>query len=286
VSVNRLERLLRPKSIAVIGGGAYAPNVIVQSLKMGFAGEVWPVHPTRTGIEGVRAYASLAELPGAPDAVFIGVNRFATIGIVRELAAMGAGGAICFASGFLEAGEDEGEGARLQRELIAAAGDMPVIGPNCYGLINYADGALLWPDQHGGRRLKPGERGAAIITQSSNIAINMSMQQRGLPVAYLMTAGNQAQTGLSDMALGLIEDERVSCLGLHIEGFDSVSGFERLAARARELAKPIIAMKVGRHARPPSRIRLRWPVPMPAPKPFCGGWVLPVSVPSPPCWKR
>ncbi|EXL09273.1 acetate--CoA ligase family protein [Aquamicrobium defluvii] len=246
MSVNPLERLLRPKSIAVIGGGAYAPNVVVQSLKMGFAGEVWPVHPRRTGIEGVRAYASLAELPGAPDAVFIGVNRFATIGIVRELAAMGAGGAICFASGFLEAGEDEGEGARLQRELIAAAGDMPVIGPNCYGLINYADGALLWPDQHGGRRLKPGERGAAIITQSSNIAINLSMQQRGLPVAYLMTAGNQAQTGLSDMALGLIEDERVSCLGLHIEGFDSVSGFERLAARARELAKPIIAMKVGR----------------------------------------
>lgn len=246
MSANRLERLLRPKSIAVIGGGAYASNVVLQSLKMGFAGKMWPVHPSRSEIEGVRACASLSDLPGAPDAVFIGVNRFATIGIVRELAAMGAGGAICFASGFLEAGEDEGEGARLQQELIAAAGDMPVIGPNCYGLINYADGALLWPDQHGGRRLKSGERGAAIITQSSNIAINLSMQRRGLPVAYLMTAGNQAQTGLSDMALGLIEDERVSCLGLHIEGFDSVSGFEKLAARARELAKPIIAMKVGR----------------------------------------
>jgi acetate---CoA ligase (ADP-forming) len=61
-----------------------------------------------------------------------------------------------------------------------------------------------------------------------------------------MTAGNQAQTGLSEMALGLIEDERVSVLGLHIEGFDSVPGFERLAARARDLNKPIVAMKVGR----------------------------------------
>jgi acyl-CoA synthetase (NDP forming) len=61
-----------------------------------------------------------------------------------------------------------------------------------------------------------------------------------------MTAGNQAQTGLSEMALGLIEDERVSVLGLHIEGFDSVAGFERLARRARELKKPIVAMKVGR----------------------------------------
>lgn len=244
--MNRLERLLRPGSIAVVGGGAFAPNVVAQSLKMGFAGEVWPVHPRRAEVEGVRAYASLADLPGAPDAVFIGVNRFATIDIVRELAAMGACGAICFASGFLEAGADDEDGARLQRELIAAAGSMPVIGPNCYGLINYADGALLWPDQHGGRRLKPGERGAAIITQSSNIAINMTMQQRGLPLAYLMTAGNQAQTGLSEMALGLIEDERVSCLGLHIEGFDSVAGFERLAMRARELNKPIVAMKVGR----------------------------------------
>ncbi|TIT43058.1 MAG: acetate--CoA ligase family protein, partial [Mesorhizobium sp.] len=117
---------------------------------------------------------------------------------------------------------------------------------NCYGLINYADGALLWPDQHGGIRLDEGGKGVAIITQSSNIAINMTMQKRGLPIAFLMTAGNQAQTGLSEMALGLIEDERVTSLGLHIEAFDSVAGFERLAARARELRKPIIAMKVGR----------------------------------------
>ena len=244
--MNRLERLLRPKSIAVIGGGAFAPNVVKQSLKMGFAGDIWPVHPKRDEVEGVKAYASVADLPGAPDAVFIGVNRFATIDIVRELAARGAGGAICFASGFLEAGADDDDGERLQAELVVAAGSMPVIGPNCYGLINYADGALLWPDQHGGQRLEPGTRGVAIITQSSNIACNITMQQRGLPIAFLMTAGNQAQTGLSEMALGLIEDDRVSCLGLHIEGFDKVDGFERLAARARELKKPIVAMKVGR----------------------------------------
>ena len=139
-------------------------------------------------------------------------------------------------SGFLETGDYDADGERLQDELVEAAGDMPIIGPNCYGLINYADGALLWPDQHGGVRLADGERGVAIITQSSNIACNMTMQTRGLPLAFLMTAGNQAQTGLSEMALGLIEDDRVSALGLHIEGFDSVAGFERLAARARELA--------------------------------------------------
>ncbi|PWK65716.1 acetate--CoA ligase family protein [Aminobacter sp. AP02] len=241
----RLERLLRPKSIAVFGG-SQAAAVVKQCLKMGFSGDIWPVHPTKEDVEGIRSFRSVADLPAAPDAAFIGVNRFLTIEVIAQLAAQGAGGAICFASGFLEAGNDDADGERLQAELVAAAGSMPVIGPNCYGLINYADGALLWPDQHGGQRLAPGGRGAAMITQSSNIACNLTMQKRGLPVAFLMTAGNQAQTGLSEMALGLIEDERVSCLGLHIEGFDKVEGFERLAARARELKKPIVAMKVGR----------------------------------------
>ncbi|MCV0394010.1 MAG: acetate--CoA ligase family protein [Rhizobiaceae bacterium] len=246
MAVRTLDRLLRPKSIAVIGGGFFGTNVVRQCLKAGFPGELWPVHPSRDEVEGVRAFRAVAELPSPPDAAFIGVNRFATIGIVHDLAKMGAGGAVCFASGFRETATDDGDGERLQADLIAAAGSMPVIGPNCYGLINYADGALLWPDQHGGQRLEPGERGVAIVTQSSNIAINMTMQKRGLPVAYVMTAGNQAQTGLSEIALGLVEDERVSVLGLHVEGFDSVQGFERLAARARELEKPIIAIKIGR----------------------------------------
>ncbi len=244
--MSRLDRILRPKSVAVVGGGFFAPNVVKQCLKMGFAGDIWPVHPSKDEVAGVRAYRSLADLPSAPDATFIGVNRNLTIDMVRELSARGAGGAICFAAGFRETESYESEGVRLQQALVEAAGDMPVIGPNCYGLINYADGALLWPDQHGGRRLREGETGAAIITQSSNIACNLTMQTRGLPLAYMMTAGNQAQTGLSEMALGLIEDSRVSCLGLHIEGFDRAEGFERLAARARELKKPIVAMKVGR----------------------------------------
>jgi len=244
---HKLDRLLRPKTIAVFGG-LQAAEVIRQSQKMGFAGEIWPVHPRHDKVEGLKAYRSIAELPGSPDAAFIGVNRFLTLDIVRDLSKAGAGVAICYASGFLEAGADDADGARLQQDLVEAAGDMPIIGPNCYGLINYCDGALLWPDQHGGRRLAADERGVAIITQSSNIAINMTMQKRGLPIAHVMTAGNQAQTGLPDMAMALIEDERVTALGLHIEAFQSVAGFEALAKRARELQKPIVAMKAGRSA--------------------------------------
>ncbi len=84
--MTRLDRLLRPKSIAVVGGGFFAPNVVAQSLKMGFAGEIWPIHPTKDAVAGVKAYPSLADLPAPPDATFVGVNRNLTIDIVRERA--------------------------------------------------------------------------------------------------------------------------------------------------------------------------------------------------------
>ena len=238
-----LARLLRPRSIAVIGGEA-AARVAEQCDRMGFEGDLWPVHPARETVAGRRAYRSIDMLPRAPDAAFVGVNRNATIDAVAALSRMGAGGAVCYASGFLEAADGE----LLQRDLVDAAGDMPIIGPNCYGLINFLDGTPLWPDQHGGRRLKPSERGVAIITQSSNIAISMTMQQRALPIAYLVTAGNQAQLGVSRLALALLEDERVSAVGLHIEAFDSAAGFEALSRRARERGVPVVAMKTGRSA--------------------------------------
>ena len=238
-----LSRLLRPASIAVIGGGTWCANLIRQCAAMGFAGPVWPVHPTKPEIGGARAYSTLASLPGVPDAVFVGVNRDATIATVAQLRAMGAGGAVCFAAGFLEAEAELGDGAAMQARLLEAAGDMPIVGPNCYGFVNYLDGALLWPDQHGGQRCTSG---VAILTQSSNIAINLSMQARGLPIAYLMTAGNQAQLGLADLGRALLDDPRVTALGLHIEGVGDLRAFEALAEAARAAGKPIVALKSGR----------------------------------------
>ena len=237
-----LDRLLRPKTIAVFGGRE-ARRVIEQCDRMGFAGEIWPVHPTQESVLGRRCYRSVADLPDAPDAAFIGVNRALTVDIVKELSARGAGGAVCYASCFSEAVAELADGADLQHALVEAAGAMPIVGPNCYGMINGLDGALLWPDQHGIVRT---ERGVAILTQSSNIAINLSMQRRGLPISYLMTAGNQAQIGLSDLARAVLEDPRVTAVGLHIEGFGDIRALEGLAMRARELRKPVVALKVGK----------------------------------------
>src|SRR3546814_1406822 len=126
-----LERLLRPKTIAVFGGGP-AAAVVAQCDRLGFAGEIWPVHPSKAEVGGRRAYRSVADLPGAPDAAFVAVNRHLTIEVVRALAAAGAGGAVCYASGFREAEGEDAEGDGLQAELIEAAGAMPILGPNCY----------------------------------------------------------------------------------------------------------------------------------------------------------
>lgn len=240
-----LDRLLRPKSVAILGGG-WAGNVAEQCRRAGFSGDVWPVHPRHEQVHGYRCYPSLDELPGVPDAVFIGVNRNKTIEIVQQLKSMGAGGAVCFASGFSEAQALTEDGNSLQQALIDAAGDMPVLGPNCYGLINYLDGALLWPDQHGGRTLGPDGKGVAIVMQSSNIAINCTMAARGLPLAYVLCAGNQAVVDIATMVDGLISDPRVTAIGMHIEGISDVAAFEQMSLRARDAGKPLIAMKVGR----------------------------------------
>ncbi|WP_343080308.1 acetate--CoA ligase family protein [Ostreiculturibacter nitratireducens] len=238
-----LSRLFRPRSIAVVGGGAWGKAIVDQCRKMGFSGEVWPVHPTAAEVGGVPAFRSVADLPEGPDASFIGVNRHATLDVLSQLRDRGAGGATCFASGFAEAEAEDAAGRDLQRQLLDAAGHMPILGPNCYGFINALDGALLWPDQHGLART---ERGVAIATQSSNIAINLTMQRRGLPIAYAVTAGNQAQTGLAQIGAGLIEDPRVTALGLHVEGFSDLHAWEALSARARDLGKPVVILKVGR----------------------------------------
>jgi len=238
----RLTRLFNPRSVAVVGGGAWGANVVRQCRLMGFAGPIMPVHPRASHVGGEPAHATLADLPQVPDAVFIGVNREATIGVVRELAAIGAGGAVCFASGFGEAAAEIAGADDLQAQLVAAAGEMPVLGPNCYGYINAAAGVALWPDQHG---CVPVTRGVALITQSSNIAINLTMQQRALPIAAVVTAGNQAQVGLAEIGMALLSDPAVTALGLHIESFGDPAAFEDLARHARALGKPVIAIKVG-----------------------------------------
>lgn len=232
-----MRRLLAPRHVAVIGGAA-AASTIRQCRRIGFSGQLWPVNPGRSSIEGLPSFPSVAALPEAPDAAFVGVPASSTIHVVRALAARGAGGIVCHASGFAEAGA-----AALQRELVEAAGELPLIGPNCIGLLNFLDRVALWPDEHGGQ---PVASGVAILSQSGNIGQNLTMQRRSLPIAYLVTIGNGARTGMPELIDAMAGDSRVTAIGLYLEGIDDPAALAAAASRALRRGVPVVALKSGR----------------------------------------
>ena len=220
-------------------GGNAAAETIRQCLRIGFDGEIWPVNPGRDELTGIPCFASVAELPGVPDASFIGVPRQAAIDVISELSARGAGGAVCYTSGFAEIG---GDGVELQQRLVNAAGDMAIIGPNCHGMVNYLDGVALWPDEQGGKRV---ESGVAIVMQSGNIGISLSMQDRSLPISYLITIGNKADLSFHDYIEALSDDPRVTAIGLYVESLDNIDAFSEAALVALRKGLPIIVLKSG-----------------------------------------
>ncbi len=239
----RLNRCLSPRSIAVIGGDE-AAQVIRQCRKLGFSGDLWPVNPKRHSInatmEDLDCFPTIDALPEPPDAAFVAIPANASIEMVAALSRMGAGGAVCYASGFKEIG---GDGIARQQRLIEAAGAMPVIGPNCYGFINLTCGAALWPDYHGATGV---EKGVAIFSQSGNVSLNLSMQRRLLPLAWLVTLGNQAVIGIEECIAAALQAHCITAIGLHIEGLKNLPRFVDLAEQARQKGIPIIALKVGR----------------------------------------
>ena len=237
-----LGRLLKPDTVALVGGDLV--NSLVDSCRrVGFTGEIWPVNPGRRRLAGLECYPSLEELPGPPDAAFLAINRDRTVEAVRTLAAMGAGSAVCYASLFAEHGR---EGADRQRRLVEAAGEMPILGPNCYGLINAVDRVALWPDLMG---CTPVDQGVALISQSGNVGLNLSFQRRELPMSHLITVGNQALVGVEDLMEELLEDGRVRGIGLFLEAVRNPQRFLIMARRALEAGIPVVALLVGRTRR-------------------------------------
>ncbi|MDP6164208.1 MAG: acetate--CoA ligase family protein [Candidatus Thioglobus sp.] len=239
MSRSDLHRLISPKSIAVVGNRG-ADFAIKESKKLGFNHQIWAVHPTLDKLEGIQCYRDIKDLPEPPDATFIAVNAESAINIVSDLKSMGGGGAVLYASGFGEVGE---EGAKRNQRLVEAADGMPLIGPNCYGFINSLDRVALWPDVNG---CEPVSEGVAIITQSGNIGLNMTMQSSGLPIAYMFTLGNQTNTNIADIIHAMLDDSRVNVIGLHIEGINDIESFDSAARRALKMKVPIVAIKSGR----------------------------------------
>jgi acyl-CoA synthetase (NDP forming) len=240
MNVPSIKRLLAPRTLALFGS-AWADAVEAGSRAIGFSGEVWRIHPKRPSTTDVKYFRSIDELPSVPDASFVAAPAREVPNIAAGLARRGAGGFVCFASGFSETATPEG--SRLTAELITAAGDVPFFGPNCYGFLNFFDQVALWPDQVVGSRVA---RGVAIICQSGTLALNLLFNGRSLPVGYILTVGNQTCLAVEDMIELLAADERVTAFGLYVEGVKDAERFARAVGKAREAGKPIALVKAGR----------------------------------------
>ena len=236
-----LQRLLVPRTVALVGSGAWTDAVAAGAQTLGFSGELWRVHPTRQSQPGAPYFRSIDDLPAGPDTAFIAAPNHEVPAIAAALARRGAGGFVCFSAGFAETATPAG--LRLSQELEQAAGALPFLGPNCYGMVNFFDRIALWPDQVVGG--SP-ERGVALISQSGTIALTLMFNDRSLPIGYLLTVGNQSRLAAEDLIDVLSDDPRVTAFGLYLEGIKDTAKFARAVDKARACGKPIAMVKSGR----------------------------------------
>lgn len=232
-------RMLQAKSLAFVGGEGVV-HAVNYLKALGFGGEISVVNPKRPSVADVPAVPTVADLPFVPDAAFVAVNAKAAVASVAELAERGAGAIVCSSSGFAENGES---GMELQRQLVTAAGDSVLIGPNCNGFVNYLDGTAAMIGHMGVRR---SERGAALLSQGGGFLLNVALSKRFLPMSYLIGTGNSAMLGATECAQAILQDERVSAIGLYLEGNLNAARLSSLAVEALARNVPVVVLKSGR----------------------------------------
>jgi acetate---CoA ligase (ADP-forming) len=240
-----LSRLMRPRSVAVVGAtdrpGSYGAQALLNLDAIGFAGPVWGVNPGRTEALGRPCVPSVADLPDAVDAVIVSVPAAGVAAAVDAAGARGCGGAVVFSAGFAEfAG-----GVGLQADLVAAAArhGLPVCGPNCNGIVAMHEHAALWGDA-----LAPREPGAvALISQSGNVAVNALATRRGLRFHTVVASGNQAVLSAADYLGFLACEDGVGSVALYLEDDGGPGLCDSLAACAEHGVR-VSVLKVGSSA--------------------------------------
>ena len=236
---DNVRRLLAPRHIAFIGGSS-AEFAAQQCAKAGFEGAIWGVNPKRAAMAGQPCFPYCDGFAGSPGRGLSGDPPCRQCRKPSRHWQRGVpGGVVVYTAGYGELGT---EGAALERALVAAAGEMALVGPNCLGVLNYVTGAVLWPFAHGGKAVT---RGMALVSQSGLLGTNLTMNQRAADFSYVVSLGNQASLGIEDFVDVLIEDPAVSAVGLYVEGLRDVPRFSAVALRALEMGKPIVALKAG-----------------------------------------
>lgn len=243
-----INRLLRPRSVAVIGASAdpakTAGRPVSYLMKHAFAGKIYPVNPKVEAIAGLACYPDVSSLPETPDVAIVLLGAERAHLAVRELAARGTAAAIVLASGYTEAGE---QGARRQQQLMEAAGSMRILGPNTIGLVNLTDNIVL--SASGALEMEHFPVGSiGVVSQSGGILGSLLSRAaaRGIGLSKLVSTSNEVDLELADFIDALVDDEATRVIALYVETVRNPQKFRAAALKAARAGKPIVAFKIGR----------------------------------------
>ena len=250
-----LSAALNPRSIAIIGASENPHKIggrpIAYMQRLGYQGRLYPINPSRQELQGLACYASLADLPEAPEMALVIVGGSQTVEAVEDCAARGVRCAVVVASGF---GETGAAGRAVQDRMVAAAraAGMRLVGPNTQGLANFGTGAIasfstLFTE------VPPQDGPIGIVSQSGGISAMAYglLRGRGLGVRHVHATGNEADLGVADLAWAVAHDPDVKLLLLYLENIANPALLAETAAYARSRDLPIVAIKAGRSASGP-----------------------------------
>ena len=244
-----LERFFNPGSIAIIGASQDFMTISGQPLKHlqshHYQGRLYPVNPRYQEVAGVKCYPALAALSETPDLVLILVNAARVADMLKQCGEKGVPYVIIFSSGFSEMG---GEGVKLQQQLaeIARRHEIGVIGPNCQGMMNVADGvfagfgSVFFTDYEPGR--------VSMVSQSGGFGfsvMNLSSKDGGLPFRQMVTTGNEIGVSTLEFMDYFIRDPHTDIIAGYLEGAKDAWRLPEIGQKALAAGKPILMWKVG-----------------------------------------
>jgi acetate---CoA ligase (ADP-forming) len=242
-----LQAVFAPKTVAVIGasrdpssvGGALFRNL----LRWGFSGTLYPVNPEAISIAGVHAYPGVADLPEAPELVFIAIPAAKVIEAARQCAAAGVRALCVISAGFAETGKEDSQAILLD---ICRSSGMRLVGPNCMGLVNTSKEVRLLGTF---APVEPPAGNIAVSSQSGalGLALMTHAAPLGLGISSFISVGNKADVSGNDLLQYWEDDEATDVILLYLESFGNPRRFARIARRVSR-AKPIVAVKAGRTA--------------------------------------
>ena len=247
LSASRLSPLLAPRSVAIVGASprenTLGNNVVMNLRRFGYAGRIFPVHPSAPEVAGLPAYPALAKLPEPAECAVLAVPADKIAAALEEGVAHGLRAAVVFASGFAELGV---EGRARQRELqeLCTRTGIVLCGPNCLGLVNVHKRVSLYSSG-----IPEGMRdgGLAIVSHSGSACIALSTLGR-FGISYLVSVGNAAVLDVADYLEYLADDSATRATALFIETLRDPAAFARAMRMMHDAGKPVIALKVGRSA--------------------------------------